>query len=196
MKSLKELLVKIDACQEAQTWVGDKSIEEVVKTCPRGDWALWLASKLEIDLQTLTLAKALCAKTVIHLMKDQRSVDAILVAEKFGRGEATREELKIAAIYAADAADTAAAAYAAAYAAADAADAAYAASYAAYAADDAADTAAAAYAAAYAADAAAYAAYAAYAAKAKQANQLETANICREILGNQIIEKVNQLLVK
>jgi hypothetical protein len=143
---LKELLVELGACNEAQLWVGDKAIEEVVETCPRGDWALWLASKLKIDLQTLTLAKALCAKTVIHLMKDQRSIDAINIAEKFGRGQATREELDAAA--------------AAAY----------------YAADVAYD--------------------AAYANKAKRVNQLQTANICREILGAHIIEKINQLLTK
>jgi hypothetical protein len=53
-------------------------------------------------------------------------------------------------------------------------------------------------------DAAAAAAYyaadvaydAAYANKAKRVNQLQTANICREILGAHIIEKVNQLLTK
>ena len=180
MKSLKELLIELDACTEARIWVGGKSIEEVVKTCPRGDWALWLAYNLEIDLQTLTLAKALCAKTVLHLMKDQRSIDAVNIAERFGRGEATRVELDAAR-------DAAYAAYAAAYAAKDVA-------YAAAAAVDAADADAAADAVAYAA---AYAAYAADdAAKAKRANQLETANIYREILGAQIIEKVNQLLVK
>ena len=54
----------------------------------------------------MILAKARCAKTVICLMKDRRSVEAVNVAEKFGLGQATLEELKIAdaAAYAADAA--------------------------------------------------------------------------------------------
>ena len=55
----------------------------------------------------------MCALTVRHLMKDERSVRACEVSLKFADGEATREEL--------DAAAYAAAAYAANAAAADAA---------------------------------------------------------------------------
>jgi hypothetical protein len=106
-------------------------IEEVVAKCHRGDWLLWLAKKVDIDLRPLTLAKARCAKTVIHLMKDERSINAVNIAERFGLGECSREELA-----------------AAAYADAD----------------------------------------------SKIKNQLETANICREILGESIINKVNKLL--
>jgi hypothetical protein len=186
MKTLKEFLEEINACEDARTWASDKTIEQVVKECHRGDWLLWLSRKVEINLQTRTLAKALCAKTVIHLMKDERSRKAIEVAEAFGRGNATREELD-AAYYAADAAaDAADAAY---YAAADAADAAY---YAAAAAADAADAAYYAAAAAYYAAAAADAAY--YAAAAIKNNQMTTADICREIMGDILIEKVNDLL--
>src|SRR5690606_32047529 len=101
------------------------SFQEAWAECPRGDWMLWIAQRVGVDLRTLTRAKALCALTVRHLMKDERSIKACEVALKFADGEATREEL-------------AAAADAAAYAAADAADAAaYAAADAAYAAADA-----------------------------------------------------------
>ena len=125
MKTFKELLINIRACEEAREWADNKTIEEVIETCHRGDWLLWLAQKVNVDIRPLTLAKARCAKTVLHLMKDQRSVDAVNISEAFGLGKATEKELK-------DTDAAAAAAYAAAYAAAadaadaDAADAAYA----------------------------------------------------------------------
>jgi len=122
-----------------------------------------------------------CAKQVEHLMPDQRSRDAIAVAERWCDGQATDEELASAAYAAADAAYAATHATHAAYAAADAA---YAATHATHAtradatratrATRAARAArAAAYAAAHAAHAAHAAAYAAYAAgRAAQADEL------------------------
>jgi hypothetical protein len=209
--TFKDLLIQLDACSTAREWAGDMPIEEVVATCHRGDWLLWLAKKVDVDLRLRTLAKGHCANTIRHLMKDERSLNAVDVAIAFGEGKATREELDAAA----------AAAYVAYYAAAYAADAAaYAAAAAAYAADAAAYAAAA---AAYAADAAAYAADAAYAAAAATAyaagyasaadayaadadayaaayaacaalNRQQTADICREYIGESLIQKVNQLL--
>jgi len=170
---MKELLIKLNACVEAQIWAEGKTWKEIYKTCHRGDWLLWLFKKTNPeDLRRLTLAKGYCAKTAIHLMKDKRSIDAVKASIKFGKGLISESELKTAT-YAAAAAD--AAAYTATYAAA-AADAAAAytaaayAAYAAYAADD---------------DAAAYAA-AAYAATAdaadREKNQQLTADICRKHL--------------
>ena len=115
MKQLKDLLIELNACEDSIDWVGDKTIEQALADSQRGDWLLWLAKKLDLPLNKLTLAKARCAKTVIHLMKDQRSIDAVNVAEKFGLDECTIEELNTTA------AAAAAAAFAAAYAAAAAA---------------------------------------------------------------------------
>ena len=186
MKTFKDLLIELNACSPAIVWAEDKNIEEVLRDSYRGDWLLWLAKKLDLPLNKLTLAKARCAKTVIHLMKDKRSVDAVNVAERFGLDECSLEELNAAAT--------------AAYAAADDADA-----YAAYAAYAAADDAAA-YAAYAAADASyAYAAYAdtdaAYAdtdadADARKNNQQHTSDICVEILGQLLIDAVNNNLKK
>ena len=176
---MKNKLIELKACQAAREWAADKTIEEIWATCHRGDWMLWLARKLNIDKRPLTLAKGLCANTVRHLMKDERSINAVDMAIKYGNGEASEGELAAAyaAAYAAAdaaaaAADDAADAYAAA---ADAADAAAAAAYAAYAAyaDDA-DAAADA--------AAAYAAYAADADAARTKSQLATAQIVRETI--------------
>ena len=155
------------ACTEGIQWMGDRTVEEYMLTAERGDWVLWLAKKVHAPLKPLTLAKARCSKTVLHLMKDQRSISAVLIAESFGlTEEVTLYDLREAAASASSASAAASAAAAAAYAAADASD------------DDA-------YAAA---DAAADAAH------SKNQNQNETAKICVEILGQFIIEKVNELL--
>ena len=159
---MKELLIKLNACNEAREWASNKSIDEIWATCHRCDWMLWLARKLNIDKRVLTLAKGHCANTVRHLMKDERSIAAVDMAIKYGEGNATDSELAAAAAAAYDAAADAAAADAYATAA-----------YAAYA--------TAAY-AAYAADAAAYAAAADAYAYARKKSQQATAEICRKYI--------------
>jgi len=122
---MKALLIKLNACEDARIWAGEKSWPEIFTTCHRGDWLLWLFKKTAIDnednLKLITRAKAHCALTVRHLMKDQRSINACEVALKFADGLATLNELNAAAYAAAAAAYAAAAADAAAYAAAYAA---------------------------------------------------------------------------
>jgi hypothetical protein len=177
MKNLKQYLRYLDACKPAVEWAGNKTIEEVVATCHRGDWLLWLAQRCDIGLQPLTLAKGHCANTVRHLMEDERSIKAVDIAVAFGEGKATYEDLD----------DAKSAAAAAADAAADAA------SYAAYAAYFAANAAC--------AGGAAYNAYhaaksAARPAAADAANRMQTADICRKYIGELIIEKVNQILTQ
>ena len=126
MDNLKfnELLKKLNACDDAVKSCENKSLQEAWEQSERGDWMLWLCKKINLDLRKLTLAKARCAKLVIHLMKDQRSIDAVNAAEKYGLGLIDTSELNAAsaasAAYAAYAA-YAAAAYAAAAYAADAA---------------------------------------------------------------------------
>jgi hypothetical protein len=94
---MKELLIKLNACKEAIEWAGDRTIEEIVKDCYRGDWLLWLAKEIDIELQPLTLAKGHCANTVRHLMKNRKSIKAVDMAIAFGEGRATMEELNNAA---------------------------------------------------------------------------------------------------
>ena len=180
MKTFEQLLIELNACYSAKVFVGSKSIETSLKMCERGDWILWLAKKLGLPLNKLTLAKARSAKTVIHLMKEKRSMNAVHGAEAFGLDKATREELDLARKNA-----YAAATYAANTYAADAA------TYAC--ATDDADAAA-----TYAYAAATYAAYATYAcaADARRENQKLTAKICKKILGGLIIKEVNIRLGK
>ena len=128
MNTIQTLLKQLRACDEAQKYFANAStIEEVVKTCPRGDWGLWLASRLNVDKRLLTLTAGHCANTVRHLMKDPRSIAAVDAAIAFGEGRIGVDELEEARKGARDA-DNAAAASAAS-AASSAAYAAYADTY-------------------------------------------------------------------
>jgi hypothetical protein len=192
---MKTEIEKYHPCVEAVEFRKEfKTFEEAWKKCPRGDWMLWIAQRSGVDLRPLTLAKALCAKTVIHLMTDDRSKKAVRVAERFGRGKATRDELDAASSAAASAStvDDADAASYASYASSAAADAS---SYA-----DAADDADAASDVASYADSAASSAVSASSADAdaaRQKNQLATAKICRRVLTKEVFKKLlNKILEK
>jgi len=200
--SLRKKLLNINACEEGMKWLADQTAEDAWATCQRSDWMLWIASRCGVDLQTITLTKVRCARLVQHLMTDQRSLDALDVAEQFALGNATRKQLAVAATDAANA-TVAADTYAATYAATDAAysaafHAAYAAELAAnalahFAATDQAAYAAATDAATHAATDPAYAAYATHAAyvaayaAAKEKILAQCADICRTTLSLKVV---------
>lgn len=99
---MKELLIKLNACDPAKIWAEGKTWKEIYNTCDRGDWLLWLFYKTmqhdsEVDFKLLVEAKAKCANTVRHLMKDARSTNAIDVCFAFVAGNASRQDLKNAA---------------------------------------------------------------------------------------------------
>lgn len=108
-ESIQETLIRLRACEDSREWAKGKTWPEIFETCHRGDWLLWLFKRANPEsLKELTRAKAHCALTVRHLMKDQRSINACEVALKFADGLATREELNAAAFAAYTAADAAA----------------------------------------------------------------------------------------
>ena len=134
---------KHDACSECLRFAEKyATMAEVWDACERVDWLVWIYRRTvtPMDLRELRLFACWCVREtpladgrkVWDLLTDERSRNAVVVAERFVRGEATGEELERArsAASAADAADAtyatyAAAAYAnAAYAAAADADAA------------------------------------------------------------------------
>ena len=124
------------ACADGVTFaMKHKTMADVWKHCQRVDWMLWICgnAKIELDAKACRLFACYCVrrtpigrgKVVWDLLTDERSRNAVIVAEKFAKGKATTEELqkaRIAAYAAYAAADAAYAAYAA--------DAAYAAAYA------------------------------------------------------------------
>ena len=184
-------LENLNACEDSIEWLSTQdNLQQAWKDCERGDWLLWLVARLNINERKLFLAKGLVAEQVIHLMNDERSIEAVKAAINYGNGKISKDELS------ADDAATLVAAYAnaaGAYAAygdyiatiatTAAAAAAYANAAAAYAANTYDDNAA--VAAAYAANAATNTAIAnAYAASDAAAEQLsfkKSAAIVREI---------------
>jgi hypothetical protein len=75
----------------------DFTLEEFLTTCDSGDLILWLFSEMNKEnKRELTLAKAHCANVNRHLIKDDRSLNAIDVAIRFGNNEASLEELNAA----------------------------------------------------------------------------------------------------
>jgi hypothetical protein len=180
-----------------------KSIEEIVKTCENGDELLHLAEGICLPFERkIVLAKALCAKTVIHLMIEPDSIKAVNIAEKFGLNndvelyrlrnaynEAFLAWRRVALLYRKY--DTALAELYATDCACKSCE--YNLFF-----DDHAIAVGSSYAIDYYVNAAAYAIgdYATAEANpyAKIKNQKETADICREIFGKELIEAVNNIL--
>lgn len=185
MKTLKELLIEFDAHIQIQEWAGDKNIEEFVKECHKGEWLLWFAKKLQLPERKIIACAGHCVNTVRNLIEDENSIQLLDMYMNFEDKSISFKDLEKAreAVYAA--------AVCADYAAAD-----YAADYAAAAAEDAFYTTRAAVCAAVCADyaAASFAARVAARVAAYEENELQTANIVRERLGMDIINKVNKLL--
>ena len=113
-------LNNMGACQEAIDWVGRRGIMTAWRDCPRGDWMLWLAGRLDIDRKLLVLAACDCAETALQYVPkgEDRPVKCIQVSRNWCNGTASMDDVRAARR------DAAAAAYAYAADAADAADAA------------------------------------------------------------------------
>ena len=99
------------------------TMADVWDACERVDWLIWVYRRTvtPMDMRELRLFACWCVREtplkdgrkVWDLLTDERSRNAVVVAERFARGEATDEERSRAAAAAADAAY---AAYAYAYA--------------------------------------------------------------------------------
>ena len=98
MISIKEFCELHDACEAGRDWAlaNCKTMQDVWATA-RPEWLVWVTTRQGVsDDRTLRLFGVFCARSVEHLMTDQRSRDAIDVAERFAKGEATAEELSAA----------------------------------------------------------------------------------------------------
>ena len=139
MSNYLEWLKEEDACDPGMDWIAQyPTLLDAWRNFERGDWMIWLLKKSgyydnrESRLLTCRIVRETPLRDgrfVWNLLTDDRSRNAVIVAEKHARGEVTDGELMAAAAaaYAAYAAYAAAYAAAAAYAYADDAAAAYAA---------------------------------------------------------------------
>ena len=123
MSALSDFLDKHDACYEGRDWAlatGCQTVAELwLRDDLRPDWRIWLACRTLPD-NVLRKFACRCVREVWHLLTDERSRNAVEVAERHADGLATNEELAAAweaasvaardvAMYAAWAAATAAA---------------------------------------------------------------------------------------
>jgi len=126
-----EFCERHDACSEGREFAANfATMAEVWDACERADWLVWIYHRAveQMDERALRLFACWCVREtplkdgrkVWDLLTDERSRNAVVVAERFARGEATegeRAQARAAAAYA-DAAYAAAAYAYAAYAAA------------------------------------------------------------------------------
>jgi len=83
--SLHDLLLRLDACEDARTWaVTQPDLRTAWTVCQRADWMLWIAAML-LPRPVVVLAACDCAETVVHLIKDGGSQMAALLALHIAR---------------------------------------------------------------------------------------------------------------
>jgi len=172
METLKQILNKEISNYENLTdfkkWAGDKTIEEVVFSIDRGDLFLGLGYKLGLDIKILTLAKARCAETMLDFMEYKRSKDAVQSSIDFAHGLISAWDLHVISYDALDIVSI----------------------YGQHIHGIASIN----HTAAYIAYGAASASGSSIVLGNKCINQKDTSNICREIIGQAIIDKVNEML--
>lgn len=114
MMTIEEFCKAHNACGDGMKWAMDNcsDMQQVWDTA-KPEWLIWVATRPGVLTdKELRLFAVWSARQVQHLMKDQRSIDALDVAERYVNGLATNDELAAAGA-AAEAAARAAAAGAA-----------------------------------------------------------------------------------
>jgi len=187
-----EKLKSINACSQAVEWVGRRGLRTAWRDCPRGDWMLWLATRVNVDRRLVVRAACDCARLALQYVPfgEDRPRLVIEIAEAWCDGKvAANTSSDASAVYAAVGAAYYAAYYAsAADAAVDAVRAADAAAYAVRAAYAAARAVRAADAAVYAAAYAACAAGSTNAAYAVRAADAKCAALVRKRISVNVVE--------
>ena len=106
MLSIIQFCEKHQACEDGRAWA-IAECETMVDVWDKAnpEWLLWVSTRPGVLTdKELRLFAVFCARQVEHFSVDQRSRDAIAVAEQFANGEATQEELTAARDAALDAA--------------------------------------------------------------------------------------------
>ena len=102
---LREFLRKHNACTEGTHWAMTNcvSLAQVWDTA-KPQWLIWVATREGVLSDSdLRLFACWSVRQVWHLLTDERSRNAVEVAARYARGEATREEWAAAGDAAGDA---------------------------------------------------------------------------------------------
>jgi len=191
---IEEFLKKYNACAPGAKWAlstGCATIEEIwLREDLTFDWRMWIASRV-LDSRTLIKFACRSVREIWHILPDDRSRNAVAVAEQYAAGNCSEENLTAASDAASEAAWSARAA-----AESDESDAAWAAAWAASAAASAAATphAKSASAAAYDARTAARAAAEDAAANAAASGDARAARAARVAAGAAAVNNQNAIL--
>lgn len=96
--SIKDFCDKFEACPDGRAWALENCLDmdEVWKKA-KADWLIWIATRPGLlDDKTLRKFACFCARQVRDLMTDERSLNAVVVAEKHTEGNANYEEISSA----------------------------------------------------------------------------------------------------
>ena len=94
---MKYEIERFNPCEDALEFRKKyKTFRVAWNNCPRGDWMLWLAEKLQVDRRLLVLTGGHCANTVRHLMGNERSTKGVDACIAYGEGRIGEDELDAA----------------------------------------------------------------------------------------------------
>jgi hypothetical protein len=96
---LQDFLEKHNACKDGADWAsatGCTTIEQIwLRDDLSFDWRIWIACRV-FDQKTLIKFSCLCVLEIWHILTDQRSRNAVEVAEQYATGKCTAENLAAA----------------------------------------------------------------------------------------------------
>ena len=99
--TIQEFCDKHGACAPGREWALSTGEPDMVALWARPDikpeWRVWIATQPGVLAdRTLRLFACWCVRQIWHLVTDERSRNAVEVAERFADGKATAEELAAA----------------------------------------------------------------------------------------------------